>query len=209
MAWELEASLLALDVEWWIAEARGGSRSALDRLMEACSPYLVAVANRELGAALRSRFDPEDVVQDTLLKAWQRFPQFRGKSEADWLAWLRQILRRNLTNLRRDHVQRTMRSIRREVSMAKATMMPQPDDADSESKSPDRQAQAQEQYDVLESALRRLPEHYRQVLRLHTQEELTFAQVGERLCCSAEAARKLWKRAAETLVRLLEDPWKS
>jgi RNA polymerase sigma factor (sigma-70 family) len=64
-------------------------------------------------------------------------------------------------------------------------------------------ALGEELHEVLEDALRRLPEHYRQVLRLHAQEELTFGQVAEQLGCSAEAARKLWRRAVEILVRLL------
>lgn len=209
MATVLEASPHAPYVERWISEARGGSRAALERLLETCSPYLLAMAKRELCAALRSRLDPVDVVQDTLLKAWQHFSQFRGETEVDLLAWLRQILRHNLANERRDHIQSAMRSIQREVRWVQAEATPQPDRADSESGWPDKYAQDQEQHEVLESALRQLPEHYREVLHLHTQADMTFAQVGERLHCSAEAARKLWKRAAEKLARLLRDAEKS
>jgi RNA polymerase sigma-70 factor (ECF subfamily) len=198
-----EASQLAFNVERWIAEARGGSRAALERLLEACAPYLLLIANRELYTALRSRLDPMDVVQVTLMKAWRHFSQFRGQTELDWLAWLWQILLHNLANERRTHVQTAMRSIQREVRLTETVATPCSDDAGNESESPDRQAQAQELQEMLEGALRRLPKYYRQVLQLHTQEEMTFAQVGERLHCSAEAARKLWRRAAEKLTRLL------
>lgn len=203
-----EASQLALNVERWIGEARGGSRAALDRLLEACFPYLLLIANRELCNVLRSRLDPMDVVQVTLMKAWRHFHQFRGQTELDWLAWLWQILLRSLANERRAHVQTAMRSIQREVRLTDAAVMPCPDDAGSESESPDRQAQAQELHEILEGALRRLPKRYRQVLQLHTQGGMTFAQVGERLQCSAEAARKLWRRAAEKLAWVLGDAWK-
>jgi RNA polymerase sigma factor (sigma-70 family) len=71
------------------------------------------------------------------------------------------------------------------------------DTAQSQWASPREHAQAQERSEALQRALRKLPEHYRQVLLLHTCEELTFAQIGERLHCSAEAARKLWGRAAK------------
>ena len=198
MSTELQASSLAVFVEHWIVKARGGSRAALERLLESCFPYLLAVAKRELCAALRSRLDPLDVVQDTLLKAWQHFPQFRGETEADFLAWLRQILRNNLANERREHLQSAMRNIQREVHLVEAAAMPRPDDSDRPTRTLDR-------WEALEMALRRLPEHYRQVLSLHTQEDMTFAQVGERLHCSAEAARKLWRRAAKKLARLMGD----
>jgi RNA polymerase sigma-70 factor, ECF subfamily len=198
MSIEIEASPSAVSSERWIAEARNGSRSALDQLFQACSSYLLAVANREFSIALRSRLDPWDVVQDTLMKAWRRFPQFRGRSETDLLAWLRQILLRNLANERRRHLRTAMRSIRREA-----------DGIDRELESPSIQMQAWEQHEALQGALRQLPEHYRQVLQLHTQEGMTFAEVGGRLRCSAEAARKLWGRAAELLTQLLRDARKS
>lgn len=206
---ESQASPSALCRTRWIAEARNGSRPALNQLFETSFSYLHAVANREFSPALRSRLDPGDVVQDTLLKAWQHFPQFRGETEADLLAWLRQILLRNLANERRRHLRTAMRSTRLEVELSDTALAQRPDCADRESESPRSQALARERQEALAEALRRLPEHYRQVLCLHAQEELTFAQVGERLCCSAEAARKLWRRAAEEFTRLLGQIWKS
>lgn len=193
----------------WIAEARNGSRSAVDQLFQTYSSYLLAVANREFSVALRSRLDPADVVQETLMKAWRKFSDFRGQTEADLLAWLRQILRRNLANERRCHVRRAIRSIRLEVPLAEETQVHRPHSTDNETQSPERHLQERERQQAMEQALRQLPEHYRQALCLHTQEELTFAEVGERLHCSAEAARKLWKRAAEEFTRLLGDDWKS
>jgi RNA polymerase sigma-70 factor (ECF subfamily) len=204
MSPELEAARLTAKIERWIDEARGGSRAALDRLLEACCRYLLAVAHREMCAALRSRLDPVDVVQDTLMKAWRRFSQFQGETEADWLAWLRQILRNNLANELRRHVRTAMRSTRREVPLAKAVLVQLPDMAVPNA-APGRQAQEQEQSEALADALQRLPAHYQQVLHLHTQQGWTFAQVGGPLHCSAEAARKLWRRAANELVQLMED----
>ena len=55
MSAKLEASRIAGNLERCIAEARGGSRPALNRLLEACYRYLLAVANREMCAALRGR----------------------------------------------------------------------------------------------------------------------------------------------------------
>jgi DNA-directed RNA polymerase specialized sigma24 family protein len=37
-----------------------------------------------------------------LLQAYQALDQFRGQSEAEWAAWLRQILARNLAQALRD-----------------------------------------------------------------------------------------------------------
>ena len=192
-------------VERWIAEAREGSRAALGQLLSVCLPYLLVAARQDLSAELRARVEAADVVQDTLIEACRDFARFRGKTERELLAWLRQVLHNNLANEYRRHTETAMRNIRCEVPLTEAALKYPRDLARSEWDSPSTQAQAREQSEALEQALRRLPEHYRQVLLLHTWEELTFAQVGERLRCSAEAARKLWGRAAEELATVLGD----
>lgn len=209
MSTELEASRTATNVEQWITEARGGDRVALGRLLGACFSCLLAAANRGLSAALRGRLDPSDVVQDTLMEAWQGFAQFRGESEADLLAWIRQILRHNLANERRRHIHSAMRSTRREVVLSAVASSRLEIVAGNGGESPAARVEDRERHEMLEFSLRRLPERYRQALCLHTQDGLTFAQVGQRLHCTAEAARKLWWRAAEELMQLLGDVWKS
>ncbi len=188
-----------------IAEARAGSRAALDRLYGACYPYLLVVAKQEFGTVLQARMDPADVVQETLIEAWRDFASFQGKSETDLLAWLRQILLNNLANQCRRHIRTAMRSIKCEVRLTEAAFNQLPDRSHGQADSLRGLAQGGEQTETLEHALRQLPDHYRQALLLHTEEELTFFQVGERLNCSAEAVRKLWKRAAKELAVVLED----
>jgi RNA polymerase sigma-70 factor (ECF subfamily) len=169
-------------------------------------------ASHQLGAALRSRLDAADVVQETLIEACRDLPFFRGKTEKSLFAWLRQILHNNLTNERRRHIAAAMRSTQSEVPLNRVALSQLQDIAQSEWESPIRRSQTQERNDALEWALRQLPEHYRQVLLLHGWEELTFAEVGERLHCSSEAARKLWGRATKEFAAVFADalhtPWK-
>jgi RNA polymerase sigma factor (sigma-70 family) len=68
---------------------------------------------------------------------------------------------------------------------------------------PSRQAQRRERDAALEVAIGRLPEHYRQVIRWHHDDGLTFEAIGSRLAISAEGARKLWARALVCLRREL------
>ena len=52
-------------------------------------------------------------MQRTVLEAYAAFEQFQGGSEAEFSAWLKQILRRNVTNLVRDN-RAAKRDVRRE-----------------------------------------------------------------------------------------------
>jgi RNA polymerase sigma-70 factor (ECF subfamily) len=61
-------------------------------LPEGFRDYLLLLAHAQLGAQLRTKLDPEDVVQETLLQAQTKREQFRGQTDAEMAAWLRQIL---------------------------------------------------------------------------------------------------------------------
>lgn len=198
-----ETTPSAASVEKWIGEARQGSRAALNHLFRACIPYLLVAAHQDLGAALRSRIDAADVVQETLIEAYRDFRHFQGRSKNELFAWVRQILHNNLANERRRHINTAMRSIHCEVFLSDTALKHLRDSSQSEWESPREHAQARERTEALQRALRKLPEHYHQVLLLRTWKELTYAQIGDRLRCSAEAARKLWRRAAHELASVL------
>src|SRR5262245_20038570 len=82
-----------------IDAAQQEAPGALEQLLEAYRNYLKLLARTGIDSAIRGKADPSDLVQETLLKAHQRFGQFRGETEQELAGWLRQILARNLTDL--------------------------------------------------------------------------------------------------------------
>src|SRR5262249_37062380 len=65
---------------------------------EAYRDYLLLLARLQMDARLQGKFDPSDVVQQTLLKAHAHWGQFRGTSDGARAAWLRTILAREMAN---------------------------------------------------------------------------------------------------------------
>jgi hypothetical protein len=59
-------------------------------------------------------------VQQTLLEAWKGWGNFRGNSEPQRLAWLRQILAHQLAHLASHYAETQMRSVSREVSIERS-----------------------------------------------------------------------------------------
>src|SRR3954454_797088 len=55
--------------------------------------YLLLLARSCLGRHERALLAPSDVVQQTLLEAHRKRDQFRGRSDAELAAWLRQMLK--------------------------------------------------------------------------------------------------------------------
>jgi RNA polymerase sigma-70 factor (ECF subfamily) len=56
------------------------------------------LAETSFDKGLRGKADPSDVVQEAMLKASERFPQFRGETEGGLVSWLRRILARGLAD---------------------------------------------------------------------------------------------------------------
>lgn len=100
-----------------IRQAQGGDEAALEKLLASYRNYLRLLARTGIDASLQGKADPSDLVQETLLKAYRRFAQFRGQTEAELLAWLRQIMVRNLTDLARHYFKTAGRRAARECSL--------------------------------------------------------------------------------------------
>jgi RNA polymerase sigma-70 factor (ECF subfamily) len=87
--------------------------AAADRLLMLYRPVLRLIAEQMVGPGLRRREDASDIVQRTVVEAYEAFRQFVGQTEPEFSAWLKQILRRNISNLVRDN-RAAKRDVRRE-----------------------------------------------------------------------------------------------
>ncbi len=190
----------AKQAEQLLAAARAGSREALGKLFQDCRPYLLVVAGRQLDPDLHAKGGASDLVQETFLEAQRDFARFAGSSEAELLAWLRQILLNNVGNFSRRYRDTDKRAVSREVSLAgddsehpsgRAVLDPQP--------TPSSKAIEREQAESLHRALQRLPDDYRRVIVYRYLEGRSFDEIGQLMQRSAEAARKLWSRAMDEL----------
>lgn len=174
-------------------QARQGAAEQIGNLIDASRDYLVLMANREMLEGLRSKFSPSDIVQETCVRAFERFEQFQGQCEEEWLAWLRQILLRQIGTLRRRYVEAEIRNVRRETELSAAGHMA------TDSDTPSRRATVKESVTRIERAMARLPGDYQLVLQLREWELLSFQEIGRQMGRSEEAARQLWYRALDRL----------
>jgi RNA polymerase sigma-70 factor (ECF subfamily) len=78
--------------------------------------YLRLLARAQLGSRPGARLDPSDLVQQTLLEAYQKRHQFRGTSDAERAGWLRMILACNVADAMRAQG-RLKRDVGRERSL--------------------------------------------------------------------------------------------
>jgi RNA polymerase sigma-70 factor (ECF subfamily) len=178
--------------------AAAGDPAALDRLLLRYRPWLALLARLQLGRKLQAKFDPSDLVQQTLLEACQGLPRFRGRGELEFRAWLRQILAHVLAHAARRYQGAGRRDVGREVSLheqlAESSRRLERVLADPAT-SPSQRAARYEQEVRLAEVLARLPDDYREVIILRNLEGLSHEEAARRLGRSPGAVRMLWVRA--------------
>jgi RNA polymerase sigma-70 factor (ECF subfamily) len=191
-----------------LQQAQAGDGPALGRLVELYRAYLVVLARVQIGRRLQGKVDASDVVQEAFLGACRDFPQFRGSTEKEFLAWLRQILASLLANLVRHYQGTQRRDVRLERQLAlELDQSSQAMDRGlaAQQSSPSQQAIRREQSVRLAGALGRLPEEWRELLILRHLEGLSFPEVARQMGRTVDSVKKLWPRALAGLRRLLED----
>ena len=173
--------------------------------VQAYRSYLYLLARSHIGARHQAKIDPSDIVQQTLLDAHQKQAQFRGGTEAEWMAWLKQILANNLADAVRG-LARAKRDVRRERSL---------DEQVGESftrvdgwlaaaqSSPSQQAVRSEELIRLADALTAMSETQREAIVLHHLQGLPLADVATQLNKTPAAVAGLLHRGLKRLRELL------
>jgi RNA polymerase sigma-70 factor (ECF subfamily) len=180
--------------------ARDGCEESLAQLLENYRPYLLAIANASLEDKVRPKVGASDLVQDTIVRAHTGFPEFSGTSDAELQKWLRQILKNQLIDCNRAFRCAEKRNVGRERPLDTSSA---PRTAASDL-SPDVQAVRNEEMDLLMHQIDELPAQERAVVRWYHEEELSFAEIGQRLQCSSETVRRYWYRALARLAKRME-----
>ncbi|MCS6852195.1 MAG: sigma-70 family RNA polymerase sigma factor [Gemmataceae bacterium] len=192
----------ASDPESLLLRARGGDGSALGALLEQYRSYLTLLARLQIRRRLQGKADPGDLVQETFLAAHCHWGRFRGTSERELIAWLREILAAQLGNLVRRYLGTRGRDVRLERPLVQELdqssqcleagfIAPQ--------SSPSQQAARREQAVLLANALEQLPPDYREVLILRHLEGLSLPEVARRMGRTLDSVKKLWTRGLARL----------
>lgn len=191
-----------------LSHARGGDQQRLGVLLQFYRNYLTILAATQLDARLRRRLSPSDLVQEAMLGAYRDFGQFRGVTEAELLAWLRQILIHCLHHAYEAHVRAGRRDIRREISLDEAALDRSAERlADAlavETSSPSGNASTRERAVEVANKLAQLRPDHRDVIVLRNLQGLSFEEVAMRMDRKPGAVRMLWLRAIEKFRQLCE-----
>ena len=168
--------------------------------LERLRPYLHVIARMHLDYRLRSRIDPDDIVQDVFRKAIEKWDQCAESRKP----WLRRILLNHLKDLV-DKMTAQKANVDLEVALEHSSVRL---DAllVADQSSPSQRAASNEELARLADALAKLPVNQQEVVILNRLHQMKLEDVASQLGITLGAAGGLLRRGLEGLVRHLTFP---
>lgn len=166
-------------------------------VVQAANPAALLVAIRvRLGPTLAELVVPDDIWQETLLRAWRQRAAFHWQGVSAFRRWLLSIAEHCVEDCR-DRFKAGERDAARTRRWAAIGA------ADGEvaepwaSTTPSRVASTRELAAAMQGALESLPDEVREVVRLRLFDELMIDEIAERLSLGASAVRHRFRRGVE------------
>ena len=155
---------------------------------------------------LRRRIDESDVVQEALLDAARRLPEFEG-SGASIFVWLRQITVHKLLDVHRRHLGAARRDVRREIlrygGLASATSASLAAQLQAGLTSPSSAAARKETQRLVQTALQSMDPIDREILVLRHFEQLSNGEAAQVLKIAESACSNRYVRALGRMKQIL------
>ncbi len=192
--------------EWkdLVRASSAGDEREVDSLLQGLLPELRQYVARRVGAGLRPRESPSDIVQSTCRDVLEHAERYQHGGEEGFRRWLFTTALRKIRNKHRLHRARR-RDIGRETPEADLAQNSGGDGFANLARTlstPSQHTQIGEEVERLRALLEELPDRYRQVLQLAYMESLSTAQIALKLGIEEPNARVLLSRARARLARL-------
>ena len=181
-----------------LEQAKDGSPEALNLLYERYAGRLLGFIRLRLGKDLRARLESRDILQATLLKSLDHLADLRGHETRSLMAWLARIAEHEIRDCADFH-HRQRRDAARETTLEDDAPLP------ALTRSALSRIILDEEATRLEDAIESLSPSHREVILLRKFEELSFAEIAERMGKSEDGCRMLLARAMTALTLKLSE----
>jgi RNA polymerase sigma-70 factor (ECF subfamily) len=185
-----------------VLRVKAGDSQAFAGLLAKYQSRLAVLIHYKLGQDLIRRLvDVDDVLQETLMRAYRDIAQFEYRSPGTFMSWVARIAEHVIIDLGRAQGRQ-----KREAELVRFRSDSNPGGPDPvDSMTPSRILRENEALVRLIHQLDQLPEDYRTVILLAKVEGLTTAAIAERLGKSREATSLLLHRAIKRFRSLYDD----
>lgn len=191
-----------------IGQAVAGDRLAIQTLLLRHHDHLVAVITTQQLGRLDGTLSAEDVCQEAYVTAIRSIGSFRGQTEDAFFAWLRTIAENKLTDAIRGlqaQKRRGQRCVVESPDPHASSMIALLDLLAMDERTPSQSVARHELVAAIANAVERLPEDYRDVVRLRYVQGLSVFDAARQMGRGEGAVRMLCSRALRRLAEEIGD----
>lgn len=159
-----------------------------------------------MDSRLKARLDASDVVQEALLEAYRRLPEYLDRRDLPFAVWIRFVTLQKTKQLHRFHLGTQRRAADREAQPLAASTALLADHLAASGLSASEAARKNESLNEMREALDRLSETDREILALRHYEQLGNREIADILDLEPATASQRYLRAIQRLKSELTDP---
>lgn len=186
-----------------LQRAASGDAAAADELLMRHRGRLKQMVAVRMDPGVTARIDPSDVVQEAMIEATRKLPDYLRRQPIPFYPWLRQIAWERLVHLHERHIRAQKRSVRREERWDQAlpdhSVMQLAGRLVSSGTSPSGRAIRSELRQRVRATLNRMAAHDREVLVMWYLEQLSAEEIAAILQMTVSGVKSRHRRALERL----------
>lgn len=171
-----------------VAAAQKKDHAAFEELFERYRSRLLYQIQARMGINVQSKVGPEDILQETLMRAFRAIEKFRWQGEESFYRWLASIAEHLIRNAAQ---KKTSGQLHVDLPVSQNP--------------PSKELRRNERFDRLEQALNGLTADQRKAIVLARIDGLKVKEIAQRMERSESAVHKLMARAILGLKRSIGD----
>ena len=196
-----------------VLQSQGGDRDAFSRLFDRYYPRIRLLVKLHMLDKLKAQVEADDIIQEIYLEVFKNFHKFEYRDPNSFYKWLVTVIGWKIRDFDKYFFKTSKRQPGETLSLqervggerGESSMRDLADSIRGSSFTPSQIAVQREGYRMLETAMEKLPPHYREVIRLRHLEQRSAKETAELLELKVNAVNVLFHRAQQKLHEILRE----
>ena len=192
-----------------VLRIHGGDREAFDQLFMRYYPRIKLLVRLQMMDKLRAQVEAEDVVQEIYMEVFRNFHKFEYSDPDSFFKWVSTVIGWKIKDFDKYFFKTAKRqpaetvSLQQNVGDGDTTAGEFGGALAASGNTPSQIVMEQEGYQMLERAMKRLPENFRTVIMFRQILKLSAAETAERMDMQSNSVNVLFHRAQKRLHEVL------
>ncbi|HGY90841.1 MAG TPA: sigma-70 family RNA polymerase sigma factor [Planctomycetes bacterium] len=193
-----------------VLRIQDGDSEAFDLLFQRYYPRIKLLVRMQMLDKLKAQVEADDIIQEIYIEVYKNFHKFEYSDPDSFFKWVTTVIGWKIKDFDKYFFKTAKRQPHETVSLQQKAKGSDTqgfelgDAVPSGQETPSQIVMQKEGYQLLNEAMERLPENFRQVITFRQIMKLSAAETGERMGMNSNAVNVLFHRAQRKLHSILK-----